>query len=242
MGQARSHLNNAVSLATWRRLVVPGLSTLIVLLILLGLGTWQVHRLHWKEGILARIAAAEMGTPVPLTQNPDPYSKVWVTGRFRFDQAVEFGAEVRDTRTGPTMGFYQVVPLDRGDARMILVDRGWTPEGHAIPLDAPAGTVTVVGYVRPGERERWFSAADDPAVRRFYTLDPRAIGSAVGISDPEPFTLVTLGPKVTGSFPTPAQHLPRPPNNHLSYAITWYALAAALIVIFGVRARKAQQS
>ena len=39
-------------------------------------------------------------------------------------------------------------------------------------------------------------------------------------------------------WPDPARHLPRPPNNHLSYAITWYGLAVALLAIFIVWARK----
>ena len=39
-------------------------------------------------------------------------------------------------------------------------------------------------------------------------------------------------------WPDPARHLPRPPNNHLSYAITWYGLAVALLAIFVVWVRK----
>ncbi|HYZ22581.1 MAG TPA: SURF1 family cytochrome oxidase biogenesis protein [Rhodopila sp.] len=50
--------------------------------------------------------------------------------------------------------------------------------------------------------------------------------------------LVALGHERDGVFPAPATHLPRPPNNHLSYAITWYSLALALIVIFVTWARK----
>ncbi|HEY0184809.1 MAG TPA: SURF1 family cytochrome oxidase biogenesis protein, partial [Rhodopila sp.] len=41
------------------RLLIPSLSTLLMLVVLLGLGTWQIYRLRWKEGILAQIAAAE---------------------------------------------------------------------------------------------------------------------------------------------------------------------------------------
>ena len=126
--------------SAYRRFLVPGLSTLIMLVVLLGLGTWQVYRLQWKEGILARIAAAEAAPAVPLGPDPAPYTKVSVTGRFRFDQAAAFGAEVRDTRTGPTMGFYQIVPLDREDAPTILVDRGWVPQKREIPLNDPTGS------------------------------------------------------------------------------------------------------
>lgn len=228
--------------SNWRRFVVPGLSTLIMLIVLIGLGTWQVYRLHWKEGILARIAIAEAAPAIPLAANPAPYTKVSVTGRFQFDRAVQFGAEVRDTRSGPTMGSYQIVPLERDGAPPILVDRGWVPQKRVAPLNEPRGTVTVAGYVRPEETQSWFSAADDLATRQFFTLDPRAIGIAVGIAPPVPFTLVALGPTVVESYPSPAQHLPRPPNNHLSYVITWYGLAVSLVIIFGVWVRKAFRS
>jgi surfeit locus 1 family protein len=136
------------------------------------------------------------------------------------------------------MGSHQIVPLERTGATTILVDRGWVPKKLPSPLDNPSGIVAVTGYVRPEESQHWFSAADDVAVRQFYTLDPRAIGAAVGVADPAPFILVALG-EAGASYPSPAQSLPRPPNNHLSYIITWYGLAMVLIVIFIVWTRKA---
>ena len=218
-----------------------------MLAVLLGLGTWQVYRLQWKEGILARIAAAEAAPPVPLP--PDsasavllPYTKVSVTGHFRFDRVAEFGAEVRDTRAGPTMGTSQIVPLERDNAPAILVDRGWIPQKRETSLNEPAGVVTVTGYVRPAEVQHWFSPTDDEAGRQFFTLNPAAIGAALGFPNPEPFTLVAMGPSIPETYPAPAEHLPRPPNNHLSYVITWYGLAVSLVVIFGVWARKALRS
>ena len=213
-----------------------------MLIVLIGLGTWQIYRLHWKEGILARIAAAEAEPAVPLTRDPEPYTKVSVSGRFLFDRAAAFGADVRDTRAGPTMGSFQIVPLERQNAAPILVDRGWIPQDRKTALDDPGGEVTVTGYIRPAERSSWFSATDDVTGRQFFTLNPEAIGAAVGIANPAPFTLVALGSSITGFYPEPAQHLPRPPNNHLSYVITWYGLAAALVVIFGVWVRKAVRS
>jgi surfeit locus 1 family protein len=213
-----------------------------MLVVLVGLGTWQVYRLRWKSGILAQIAAAEAAQALPLPKAPAPYTKVSVTGRFRFDKAVQLGAEVRDTRTGPTIGYYQVVPLDRDEASPILVDRGWVPQKRETPLDDPPGVVTVVGYVLPAQKPSWFSARDDDAARQFYTLDPQAIGAAVGIADPAPFAIVVMGAQPAGSYPAPAQHLPRPPNNHLSYVITWYGLAVSLVVIFAVWVRKALQA
>jgi surfeit locus 1 family protein len=57
-----------------------------------------------------------------------------------------------------------------------------------------------------------------------------AIGAALGLPGTAPYALVLLGP--AGRLPEPAQTLPRPRNNHLGYAITWYGLALSLIGVF----------
>jgi surfeit locus 1 family protein len=105
-------------------------------------------------------------------------------------------------------------------------------------MTIPAGVTSIDGYVRPAEHPGLFSASDDPAARQFYTLDPQAIGTALGLQHVAPFTLVAMGPTPAAGYPDPARHLPRPPNNHLQYAITWYGLAVALLVIFGAYVRK----
>ena len=231
---------------TSTRFVIPSLTALIMLIVLIGLGTWQIYRLHWKQDILAQIEAAETAPPIPLRPDsapytPAPYTKISVTGRFRFDRAALFGAEVRDTAAGSTMGSYQIVPLERDGAPPILVNRGWIPQKREAPLDDPSGVVTVTGYIRPGDSAHWFSAADDSAGRQFFTLDPKVIGQAVGESDVLPYALVALGPDAARTYPAPAQTLPRPSNNHLSYVITWYGLALSLIVVFVVWMRKAMR-
>lgn len=228
-------------ISAWRRFLIPGLSTLVMLFVLIIMGTWQVHRLHWKGEILDQIATAEASPPIALSAEAAPFTKVFATGRFQFNRSVKLGAEVRDLRTGPTMGFYQIVPLARENARAVLVNRGWAPQTRTTPLYEPEGLVTVTGYVRSADQQGWFSASNDLATRQFYTLDPVAISTAIGVSAIEPFVLVALGSSAPGSFPEPAQRLPRPPNNHLAYVITWYGLAFALAVIFVVWIRKASR-
>jgi surfeit locus 1 family protein len=226
---------------------MPGLMTAVMLAVLIGLGIWQVHRLAWKEGILAQIEHSEASPAMPMVGDatsfgltapvaqapagPAAYSKVAVTGRFREDLSALYGAEVRATPDGVRMGAQLIVPLIRKDGPALLVDRGWVPLSRMRPIAMPPGDVTVEGYVRPGDRPGPFAARDDVAMRRFYTLDPSAIGAAIGLKV-EPFTLVALGPQPPNLFPDPARHMPRPPNDHLSYAITWFGLAVALAVIF----------
>ena len=112
----------------------------------------------------------------------------------------------------------------------MLVDRGWLPL-TAPAQPEPAGAASIEGYVRLPDHPGWFSAADDPAGRHFYTLDPAAMGAALGLRQVAPFVLVALGPE-TGALPDPAHHLPQPPNNHLNYALTWYGLALGLVLVF----------
>ena len=227
-----------------RKLVGPALMTAIMFLALIGLGTWQVRRLAWKEAILAQIARAEAAPPIPLPTTPDaavpePFTKVAVTGTLMHDKSALYGAEVRDTRAGPDLGALLIEPLQRAGALPLLVARGWVPLKRGAPVAMPQGAVTIAGYVHPADKPGLFSAQGDVAGRHFYTLDPAAIGAALGLDRVAPFILIALGPPPAEGLPVPAEHLPRPPNNHLQYAITWYGLAAALLVIFTVWAHKA---
>ncbi|MCO6417617.1 SURF1 family protein [Siccirubricoccus sp. KC 17139] len=202
------------------------LAALPVLAVLLGLGTWQVRRLHWKTELLAHIAAAEAGPTQPLSASPEPFAKVAATGRFDHGREALLGVELR----GTTLGARLLTPLLREGAPPLLVDRGWVPLERDRPIGHPEGEVTVTGYVRPADSRDWNSPKDDPAGRRFYLFDPAAIGQALDLPPPAPFGLVALAaPGATpATLPVAASALPRPTNPHLGYAVTWYGLAAAL--------------
>jgi surfeit locus 1 family protein len=134
------------------------------------------------------------------------------------------------------MGARLIQPLDRQGAPPILIDRGWAPTDRIDP--PPTTPVTVEGYLRTADRPGWFAATDDPAGRRFYTLDPAKIAAALGVVDAAPYVLVELRKPSGKNFPQPATALPRPPNDHFSYALTWFSLAIILVIIFVVFARK----
>jgi surfeit locus 1 family protein len=215
--------------------------TAVMLIVLLGLGTWQVKRLFWKEALLAQIDHAEAADPVSLSETPSPFTKVAATGTLLPGESALYGAEVRDIPSGPEMGARMIEPMRETNGDIILIDRGWVPLSRPGPIDQPDGMVTISGYVRFGDRAHWFSATDDPVARRFFTLDPKAIGAAVGQPNVRPFVLVALASRPESGvnhWPDPARHLPRPPNSHLSYAITWYGLAVALLAIFVVWAMR----
>ncbi|MFM9829361.1 MAG: SURF1 family protein [Sphingomonas sp.] len=221
-----------------RSTLLVALVALPVLALLVGFGWWQLQRLHWKNGLIAAIAAAEQAPPVPLADPPRPYAKVVVEGRFRHDLESVLKLEVR----GPILGAQLVVPLIREGAPPILVDRGWVPlDRRHSPISHPEGVVTVTGWVHPGEAPGLFAATDDTVGRRFYTFNPRAIGAALGLPDVAPYGLVALG-GAAPMLPDPARTLPRPTNNHLGYVVTWWGLAVALLGMLGVLAWRQRAS
>lgn len=231
----------------WQRIILPSFIAFPILAILLGLGSWQVQRLHWKLAILAELEAAAARPPIEPAADTPPFARVATTGRFRPGAEALLGLEVR----GTTLGADLIAVLDRPGAPPLLVDRGWVPmEGGAV--ERPEGQVTVSGYARPTERNP-FAATDDPTHRRFYTFNAGAIAAALGVPDALPYALAVVVPRAQsaapsglgatpaparGPLPDPASAFPEPSNPHLGYAITWFGLAAAWVVIFVLWSRK----
>ncbi len=217
------------------RILPAAIATSIAFCILIALGIWQLQRREWKLGILAAIDRAESGPAIPLDGTPKPFAKVSVTGTLLPPRAL-YGVDVREQLGGPPReGAQSMALLARPGAPPVLVDLGWVSTDQGAPdrlrPQAPA-PATIQGYVRMPEHPGWLSASDDAAGLRFYTLDPAKIAAALGAHDAAPFTLVALGKPSGHGAPVPADALPRPPNNHLQYAFTWFGLAATLVGVF----------
>lgn len=216
--------------------------------VLVGLGTWQLQRLAWKEALLvrveARVHAAPQDLPPPaqwpaLTREEDEYRRVKVRGTF--DHASEAlvytvrGEDAAGAAKGQLQGqgFLVVTPLIRPDGPPILVNRGFVPADRRDPATRPegqvAGQVEVVGLLRFPEEASWFVPANDPARGSFYRMEPAEIAAARGISGAAPFLIDQEATPVPGGLPLGGGTRIAFPNRHLEYALTWYGLAAALV-------------
>lgn len=207
-----------------------------MLALTVGLGAWQVQRLAWKTALLTEIDRGEALPAVPLSERPGAFRRVRVSGAF-LPVSARYGTELRPLPTGALIGSQVLGVLRRAGGAPIVVDRGWAPADAVVAM--PPGTVELEGYVRPADHAAWTSIGDVPGKGLFYTLDPAVIGAALGVPAVAPYTLVVLGPAARGTYPDPAATLPRPPNDHLIYAITWFGLAAVLVAVFAVYARQA---
>jgi surfeit locus 1 family protein len=212
----------------------------IALAILIGLGTWQVQRLHWKEALLARIAALQAAPARPIEAVLDEVSK-GSDADFTRVKAVCPGLS-----TAPFLELYSIRDGQAGSRlisacrtgslryRSVLVDRGFVADSvSARPAVDAASTAPfeITGVLRKPERGNLFSPPNTPA--RWYTRDVPAMAAALKAPDPAPLTLMAE----TATNPEWKALVPAPipvdiPNNHLGYAITWDGLAAALLGVY----------
>jgi surfeit locus 1 family protein len=225
--------------------VFTGITVLIALAILISLGTWQVERLHWKEGLLADIAERRAAAPVPLAdieamaaQGGDiEYRTVTATGRYINNKERHFFATWR----GQT-GYYIYTPLQLADGRYLFVNRGFVPYENKEPEMRMQGQLTdqqtVTGLARaklPGKPSS-LVPDNDVAKNIFYWKDLDVMASSVDLdkADVLPFFLDADSTPNPAGFPIGGVTQVDLPNDHLQYAFTWYGLAAVLIVVVAI--------
>jgi surfeit locus 1 family protein len=229
-----------------RRLVVTGAASLLGIAILLALGTWQLHRKAWKEDLIAtlerRFAAAPMRLPSPedwpAVKSADlEFCRVRFTAEFLHDQEAlvyTAGSALRSDAAGP--GYWVFTPARLADRALVMVDRGFVPEGRQDPARRPdgrvAGPVEVVGVLRWPERSGWFSPSPDVARNLWFVRDPVAIAAAKDLGLVAPFYVEQESPLPPGGLPSPAKLKVNLLNNHAQYMITWYGLAATLAAVY----------
>ncbi|ANL45726.1 surfeit locus 1 family protein [Rhizobium phaseoli] len=229
-----------------RRLpVITGVLVLIALAILISLGTWQVERLHWKEGLLADIAARQAAAPVPLADieaiaasgGDIEYRKVTATGRYINNKERHFFATWR----GQT-GFYVYTPLELADGRVLFVNRGFVPYENKEPEMRMQGQLTdqqtVTGLARaklPGKPSS-LVPDNDVAKNIFYWKDLDVMAESVGLEKGRviPFFVDADSTPNPAGLPIGGVTQVDLPNDHLQYAFTWYGLAAVLVVVVAI--------
>jgi len=229
-----------------RSVLTLTLGSLVAFAVLIGLGTWQVQRLHWKEGLIAERAAAVSATPAELPRSLDAarsleFHQVQARGHFLYDREIPLHAIERQRGAA---GYLVLTPLRLEDGAVVLVERGWVPtekrDAATRAAGNPVGMVSVDGLLRLAAEEKpgWFIPANDPARREWFWIDLPALARAAGVAEALPF-YVEAGPAPNpGGLPIGGQANVDLPNDHLQYAITWYALAAALAVIYLILLRR----
>ena len=200
-----------------------------------ALGTWQVQRLAWKEALIvhtnARVHAAPVDAPGPaqwpgLTAANAEYRHVRLHGTWLGDRQTRVW-----TATELGSGYWILTPLRRADGSVVLVNRGFAPEGWCdlqghCPAP-PSGEATVTGLLRISEPSGLFRH-NDTATDTWYTRDVPAIARARGLQDVAPY-FVDADAGAAATWPRGSLTVVHFPNHHLNYLITWYVLALMVL-------------
>nr|WP_249139832.1 SURF1 family protein [Bradyrhizobium japonicum] len=219
--------------------------SLIAFVLLIALGVWQIERRAWKLALIDRV---EQRVHAPAQPIPSPaswpaigaandeYRHVSVSGRFLHDRETLVQAV---TEEGP--GYWVLTPLKRDDGTLVLINRGFVPSERrdvSTRRDGnPDGLVEITGLLRMTEPKGGFLRNNVPQHNRWYSRDVAAITAARGVREAAPFFVdADAGSQIAGG-PIGGLTVIRFPNNHLIYALTWFALAfmlaGRLFVTFG---------
>ncbi|HWB44697.1 MAG TPA: SURF1 family protein [Hyphomicrobiaceae bacterium] len=224
-------------------LIWPTLFALAGVIVLVGLGIWQIQRKQWKEGLIASIAARVHAEPVPLARavararSGDDIEYLHVVARGGFDHTKE---RYLYAPAAQVLGWHVYTPLALGPGSIVWVNRGFVPDARKAPASRAAGQVAgeveVRGLVRLPRRKGLFTPRNEPDHNLWYWPDIGGLTASAfkpGTVDPLPLTIeADATPAPPGGLPQGGVTRIELPNRHLEYAATWFGLALTLIGVY----------
>lgn len=219
------------------------LTALGAVALLLALGTWQVERLTWKRGLIAerQAMASRPAAHVADLTAVAAFQPVRLTGTLTHGAEMLVGPRMRNGLPG----WRVVTPLVLAGGGTVLVDRGWVSVARKTPAQRArgqvAGVVTIVGMARfPGPRGA-FTPDNEPEKGQWFRVSPGEMAATRKLDRVAGWWLAAGPAPNPGGWPKGGETRAPLPDNHLYYAITWYALAFAagvIAIMLWVRGRR----
>ncbi|WP_273793144.1 SURF1 family protein [Brucella anthropi] len=206
----------------------------IFFIVFMGLGFWQVERLQWKLDLIARVDARVHAEPVAapgpddwanVNQKDDEYRHVTLTGTYLNDKEVLVHA-----LTERGAGYWVLTPMRSPNGALTFINRGFVPSDKRDPSLRQemqiSGETTVTGLLRMPEPDGFFLRPNDPARNDWNSRDVAAFAQKDNLGAVAPYFIDADATANAGALPIGGLTVVKFRNSHLSYAITWFALAA----------------
>ncbi len=207
--------------------------------VLIGLGSWQLQRLQWKNDLISsfelRSTAPAIDVPIANADLDElEFHSLALYGVFQHEKEIFLTGRTYEGNAG----FHVVTPLILDDGRVILINRGWVSEDYRDPskraFSQVDGRVSVAGILRRPGVKGYFVPENDPQNGFWFTLIPRQINQYLALGDVaiDQFYADALRTSDIVTLPIAAKTKLNLRNAHLSYAMTWYGIAVALIGVY----------
>ena len=215
------------------------------LCILISLGSWQLHRITWKEGLISMRQAELARPPIPLksplTVKPVAFRRVEVRGRFLYKKEILVGPISYYGRAG----WHIVTPLQLVSGDIVLVNRGWVPFAYKLDPHKPSKNknldLNVVGVVGWPRKVSYFDPLNVPEKSQWFRIEPIKMAKKLKLKAVAGYWISINKVNGKGRYPIGGVGIEVPSNNHLQYALTWYGMALGLIILSIVYWRQRRQ-
>ena len=224
----------------FRPLLWPTIFTILSLLTLLSLGSWQVYRLIWKNNLISNYLNKFNNEIIYYNNKFDfkeefEYRRINIEGKFLNDKEI---LVIGKTFEG-NAGFHLLTPLITKNKKVILINRGWISEKYKFQNSRKftiiKNVILVNGIIRKPQNKGYFVPENDPIGNFWFTIKPREIQKALKLDNydfEKNFYISSVRSSKKLSLPIGVSGTPNFRNQHLSYAITWYSLALVLLIIY----------
>lgn len=229
-----------------------GIFTLVMVAVFVGLGVWQLQRRVEKHALIAalteRLAAAPGAPPLApqwgaLTPAVDEFRRVRFSATYASGpdaMVYSSGSAVRDDISGP--GTWAFLPARLATGETVVINTGFVQntmqdrdqEDRAVKPLVTSAPVELTGYLRFPETAGMLTPAESVTKRLWFTRDHLAMAHALGWGEVAPFYIDLEAPSPANGIPKPGPLDVHLKDDHMQYAITWFALAGAVVTAFAV--------
>lgn len=239
-------MSKTVRIFNYQYPLIPFASTLLGVIVLTMLGNWQLKRLEEKSRLISAIEQAII-TPAQLV-TADNINNVKIFQKIKFEGSFIEGQNIflygKRSATAEKDGYYILSPFiidnqqDQENSEIILVSRGWIPQSMKAAI--ADGTVTLASsmqsieaVVMPREKKPLFMPENDVERNIWFRIDPEFAVNTHNVTVGDVyFRQINASDLPDGMVPLSTSNLSKIRNDHLEYAISWYGLALALIIMF----------
>ena len=195
------------------------------ILVFVGLGTWQIIRLNWKNNLILEIEKALKNPPVELVQsNEENFLKIKTSGSIDFDKQIY----LYNLNDSGTPGFEVINPLTISDENY-LINRGWIPfEKKGTQEINVFDQKNIVGTLKLQGRKNIFKPDNDLDENYWFSLNREDILKFTGKN----FSKYIIYLDGSYQLPRPKKITANISNNHQKYAITWFSLALSILLLY----------